>query len=76
VIPGFNAAIADIDKIGEHLSHLPNIACVKLLPFHAYARSKYEALGLPDTTPCVETPAADWMNMLAGKLKEYGLADK
>ncbi len=54
VIPGFNDDPASAQAIDEFLRGLPNLIGVRRLPYHP-ARSKYEALGLPDTMP----PAAE-----------------
>jgi pyruvate formate lyase activating enzyme len=76
VIPGFNADPAGIDGIGERLRHLPNIVAVKLLPFHAFARSKYAAIGQPDTIPQTEAPSGEMLNSIAERFKEYGLKSR
>lgn len=40
-----------IPKIAEFLSGLKNITKVRVLPYHSYAGSKYEALGMENTLP-------------------------
>jgi pyruvate formate lyase activating enzyme len=50
VIPGFNDDPASTQAIDEFLRSLPGLVGVRRLPYHP-ARSKYEALGLPDTMP-------------------------
>lgn len=40
-----------IEKIGEFLSKLNNVVKVRVLPYHNYAGSKYEALGMESTLP-------------------------
>ncbi|MFA6930043.1 MAG: glycyl-radical enzyme activating protein, partial [Lentisphaeria bacterium] len=57
---------------GRFLGSL-NITCVKLLPYHDLARSKYVALGLPDTLPQVDSPTDDALLHAANILKNYGL---
>jgi len=72
IIPGFNADEASIAGIGELLGGLPNIVGVRLLPYHL-ARSKYEAVGRPDTMPDVPPPDAATMTRLADLLRQCGL---
>jgi len=43
---------------GEFLGKL-NISCVKLLPYHSLARTKYHSLRMTDTMPHVEPPTDD-----------------
>ena len=40
-----------IGKIAEFLQGLKNIKKVKLLPYHNFAGSKYDALGIENTLP-------------------------
>ncbi len=40
-----------IEKIGEFLSKLNNVVKVRVLPYHNYAGSKYEALNMKNTLP-------------------------
>ena len=46
-IPGFNDN--QIEKIAGFLRPLKNIKSVKVLPYHNYAKSKYDALGMKNT---------------------------
>ena len=52
-VPGYNDG--EIGRIGELIKSLTNVTRVRVLPYHNYARSKYESLGmkitLPDITP-------------------------
>lgn len=48
-VPNFNDE--EIDKIAEFLKALKNLKAVKVLPYHNYAGSKYEALGMENTLP-------------------------
>ena len=45
VIPHYNDTIEDIGAIAEYLAPLKAVHSYKLLPFHTYGESKYEALG-------------------------------
>ena len=40
-----------MEKIAEFLSTLKNIVRVRVLPYHNYAASKYQALGIKNTLP-------------------------
>ena len=48
-VPDYNDN--QIDKIVKFLKPLKNIKAVKVLPYHNYAGSKYEALGMKNTLP-------------------------
>ena len=48
-VPEYNAN--QIEKIAEFLKGFQNIKAVKLLPYHNYAGSKYDALGMANTLP-------------------------
>ena len=40
-----------MEKIAEFVSKLKNVTGVKVLPYHNYAGSKYEALQMENTLP-------------------------
>lgn len=71
-VPGFNADEASMQAMGGFLADLPNITGVRLLPYHL-ARSKYEAVGHPDTMPDVAPPDTAAMQRLAEVLQRFGL---
>ena len=48
-VPGCNDG--EITGIGNIISSLKNVKMVKVLRYHPYARSRYEALGMEDTLP-------------------------
>lgn len=48
-VPNFNSD--QIEKIAEYISGLKNIKKVKILPYHNYAGSKYNALDMENTLP-------------------------
>ncbi len=75
-IPEFNFDEASFDAIGKFLSKLKNIIGVRLLPYHNLARSKYEALGKPDTMPHVPAPTSEQMRFAASVLKNFDLKVK
>lgn len=76
IIPGFNSDPQSLDAFGQVLSELSNITAVKILAYHDLARSKYNALGMPDTMPHVNTPSPEKMDTAAARLKEFGLTVK
>lgn len=49
LIPGYNQN--QVEKIAVFLSTLKHVSVVKVLPYHNFASSKYDALGLPNTLP-------------------------
>ena len=61
-----------IDKIGKFLAKLKNITKVRVLPYHNYAGSKYDSLGLKNTLP-LTVPTKQEIDAAIEKLKEYGL---
>ena len=48
-VPDYNDG--EIEAIARFLSTLKHVTKVRVLAYHSYARSKYEALGLPCTLP-------------------------
>jgi len=72
-IPGINDGDSDLQAAGEFLRDLANITAVRLLPYNGLARSKYEAIGRPDTMPDVPTPDAITMSRAAATLRRSGL---
>ena len=41
----------EIEKVARFLKPFKNISKVRVLPYHNYAGSKYDALGIPNTLP-------------------------
>lgn len=56
-VPEFNSE--EIEKIGELLGTLKNLTKVRVLPYHNYAGSKYDALDMANTLPEVELPTKE-----------------
>ena len=73
IIPEFNADAESLDAIGRWLGRLLNVSGVRLLPYHSLARSKYEAVGRPDTMLHVAVPTPEQMHAAAARLGEFGL---
>lgn len=48
-VPEYNKD--QLEKIARFLKPLQNITKIKILPYHNYAGSKYDALGIPNTLP-------------------------
>ena len=48
-VPGWNSG--EIEKIADFVKTLKGVTGVRVLPYHNYARSKYEALGMENTLP-------------------------
>ncbi len=48
-VPGYNDG--EIDRLAVFVKELKNVVRVRILPYHNYAQSRYEALGLPNTLP-------------------------
>ena len=63
----------DIRRAGEFLASLKNITAVRLLAYHAMARSKFTAIDVEDTMPHVEPPTVDDLETVAEILRGYGL---
>lgn len=50
-VPDFNDG--QIEKISKFVSELDNVVRVRVLPYHSYAGSKYQSLGMENTLPKV-----------------------
>lgn len=48
-VPGYNDG--QMEKAADFMAGLKNLTKVRILPYHNYAGSKYDALNLPDTLP-------------------------
>lgn len=73
IVPGLNDEESNIAETGKFLSELPNIAGVRLLAYHCFARSKYEAVGHTDTMPDVPSPSVEHLKRLADILRNFKL---
>lgn len=72
LVPGANDDEETLRGIGECLQKL-NITKMKVLPYHSMARSKYAALGMPDTMPHADSPTDDDLQKAVELLKSYGV---
>ena len=69
-IPSYNDN--QIAKIAEFLSTLKNIVRVRVLPYHNYAASKYNALNLKNTLP-LRLPTESEIEKAKRIISSYGL---
>ena len=72
LVPGCNDSDANLQATGKLLSRL-QLKKVKVLPYHAMARSKYLALGMDDTTPQIDHSAETAMLRALTILRENGV---
>ena len=70
LVMGYNDE--ECEKIGAFLRDRRGIERVKVLPYHAFSASRYEALGAENTLPDAITTAADVQNAVAC-LRSFGL---
>ena len=70
MVVGYNDA--ECVKIGKFLQKMPGITKVKVLQYHDFSASRYEALGMVNTLPqTVTTPEA--VESAVEMLKGFGL---
>lgn len=69
-IPEFNAD--QMEKIGNFLCGLKHLTGVRILPYHNYAGSKYEALNMENTLPTI-LPGEKEMEQVKQYMLEKGL---
>ena len=67
-VPEYNTD--QIEKIAEFLKPLKNIKAVKVLPYHNYAGSKYEALNMENTLPKI-LPSEEEIKKAEDLLAQY-----
>ncbi len=72
-VPGCNDSDENMNATGKILAPLAGIQCVRLLPYHALARTKYSALGMADTMPHVEPPSDEQLEHAGSILRKYSL---
>ena len=73
MVPEHNMDESDLRVAGEFLAPLDNISAVRLLAYHSLARSKFKAVGHPDTMPDVPSPNAEDLEKCAEILRSFGL---
>lgn len=72
LVPGCNDDPDTLRGIGRLLGEL-RIERMRVLPYHSLARSKYQALGLPDTLPDVPSPSDERLNEVVALLRGQGV---
>ncbi len=70
LVKGYNDG--ECDEIGKTLSKMQGITRIKVLRYHSFSASRYEALNMPNTLPTVETTEED-VNTAVSTLRSYGL---
>lgn len=73
LVPGCNDDEKTLRGIGEFLGKL-SIDKIRVLPYHALARSKYSALDLLDTMPRVASPDETHIQSAVVVLRHYNLS--
>ena len=63
--PEQNMAPTDLQAAGKFLAPFKNISAIRLLAYHSLARSKFRAVGHPDTMPDVPSPDAETLERAA-----------
>ena len=63
----------DLRAAGEFLAPLKSISAVRLLAYHSLARSKFKAVGHPDTMPDVPSPDVNVLERCAEILCSSGV---
>ena len=66
-VPQYNAQ--EMDDLARVLAPMSHIYAVRILPYHAYAKSKYQALHMEDTMP-EHIPTDDEMNAVRMRFQE------
>lgn len=61
-----------MDKIADFILKLKNVISVRILPYHDFARSKYNSLLIPDTMP-IQVPSDEEILHQKSFLKEKGI---
>ena len=72
LVPGANDDTDTLERIGALLGGL-NVETMRVLPYHALARSKYAALGKPDTMPDVPSPDDGAIARAVSILRAHGV---
>ena len=73
LVPEHNMSETDLRAAGEFLAPLKNLTAVRLLAYHSLARSKFRAVGHPDTMPDVESPDMETLEECAEILRSYSI---
>jgi pyruvate formate lyase activating enzyme len=72
-VPSYNDNEEDLAAAGDFLKTVKTITKVKVLPYHDFARTKYDSLGMEDTMPRVPLPRDEDLRLAADILRRRGL---
>lgn len=70
LVPEYNTT--EIEKIGGFLKDLKSVLGVRILPYHNYALTKYESLGMENTLP-EKVPTENEINTAKETLKAFSI---
>jgi pyruvate formate lyase activating enzyme len=73
VIPGANDNIAEMQEIATFLQSTGGIELIELLPYHGFAESKYESLGVEYGYKGCKPPEKEYMKALLDVFLKKGL---
>ncbi len=73
VVPGFNADEDSMRAILKYLAYAGYTSEVHLMPYHDWARSKYESLGRPAKSAAFTVPSPELLEALGELASQYGL---
>lgn len=73
LIPGLNMDDSSLDRAAEFWAGVSGSPWVRLLPYHALARAKYEAAGRSDSLPSIAAPTAGEMDRAVERLRARGV---
>lgn len=71
LVPGFNDEEENLEAAGRFLAGLKPLRGVRILPYHSFGRSKYHAIGHPDTMPDVNPPSSEQLAHAADILRKH-----
>ena len=71
LVPGFNDEEENLEAAGRFLAGLKPLRGVRILPYHSFGRSKYHAVGHPDTMPDVAPPSSEQLAHAGDILRKH-----
>ena len=71
LVPEYN--FGEIGDIGRFLKRLKNITAVRVLPYHGFIESKYEAIGKTNPKLPAKAPTKEQVERAKEALKSFGL---
>jgi pyruvate formate lyase activating enzyme len=63
----------EVERVARFVKDLKNVKFMRVLPYHNYAKRKYECLGLSYPLPHVTAPEKSDIEAVAQKMRDYGL---